>query len=213
MPGTIPTQNQSLRTGRRLGLAACLALAGLPLLSRAMAQQSPLFVVTPTAEKRLATLPPGPLFWRIENFPSLAAAQSAEGPTALVVEAAGRVWMFTLGPVGGVSRGGTKVAEIGPIAEIQAPQYLLRISHASGPPGSMTPVHTHPGSEAFYVIAGESTQRTPHGVDRVGTGQSMAGHGAGMPMQVSSTGVTDLVALFAFVVDATRPFTSPATMP
>ena len=75
-------------------------------------------MVTPIAEKRIATLPPGPLFWRIENFPSIVDAQRVEGPTALVVESAGRVWMFTLGPAGGSSRGGTMVAEVGPITQV-----------------------------------------------------------------------------------------------
>jgi hypothetical protein len=32
-------------------------------------------------------------------------------------------------------------------------------------------------------------------------------------MQVSSTGSTDLHALVMFVMDATKPFSSPATMP
>jgi hypothetical protein len=41
----------------------------------------------------------------------------------------------------------------------------------------------------------------------------MPGHGAGMPMEVSSSGATDLNALVMFVVDATKPFSSPATMP
>jgi quercetin dioxygenase-like cupin family protein len=35
---------------------------------------------------------------------------------------------------------------------------------ASGPPGSVTPVHSRPGSEAVYVLAGEQTFRGPHGV-------------------------------------------------
>jgi hypothetical protein len=34
-----------------------------------------------------------------------------------------------------------------------------------------------------------------------------------MPMEVSSSGTTDLNALVMFVVDATKPFSSPATMP
>jgi hypothetical protein len=34
-----------------------------------------------------------------------------------------------------------------------------------------------------------------------------------MPMQVSSSGSTDLHALVMFVVDATKPFSSPATFP
>ncbi len=194
------------------GFAAALALGGASLSSPAVAQQAPPLVVRPLAERRVAELPPSPLLWRIETFPSVAEARAAEGPMALVAEAAGRVWLFTLGPAGGASSGGAKVAEVGPMPEVRAPQYLLRINQASGPPGSVTPVHTHPGSEAFYVLAGETSQTTPHGVARVGAGQATAGHGADVPMQVSSSGATDLLSLVMFVVDATKPFSSAASI-
>jgi hypothetical protein len=74
-------------------------------------------------------------------------------------------------------------------------------------------VHTHPGSEAFYVLAGETSSRSPHGVTRVAAGQAAPGHGADMPMQVSSSGAADLHSLVMFVVDADRPFSSPAKFP
>jgi len=169
--------------------------------------------IKPLAEKKVAELPAGSLFWRIENFTALAQAQAAAGPLSLVAESAGKVWLFTLGPAGGSSAGAVKVAEFGPIPRVTAPQYLLRINEASGPPGSVTPVHTHPGSEAFFVLSGEQSIRSPHGVMRVKVGQPEAGHGADMPMQVSSSGSTDLHSLVMFVVDATRPFSSPATFP
>jgi quercetin dioxygenase-like cupin family protein len=194
------------------GVAAVLVLGG-PLLSLpTVAQQAPALVVRPLAERRLAELPSGPLFWRVETFPSVAEARAAEGSTALVAEAAGKVWLFTLGRAGGASPGRTTVAEVGPIPEVRAPQYLLRINQASGPPGSVTPVHTHPGSEAFYVLAGEMSQTTAHGVSRVAAGQAIAGHGADVPMQVSSSGSTDLHSLVMFVVDATKPFSSTASI-
>ena len=79
---------------------------------------------------------------------------SYQTSTALVAEVAGKVWLFTLGAQGAATPGGTKVAEIGPVMRISAPEYLLRINHGSGPPGSKTPVHTHPGSESFYVVEG-----------------------------------------------------------
>jgi len=63
------------------------------------------------------------------------------------------------------------------------------------------------------VIAGETSSRSSHGVMRIGAGQSGAGHGADMPMQVSSSGSTDLHSLVMFVVDAARPFSSPASFP
>ena len=50
-------------------------------------------------------------------------------------------------------------------------------------------------------------------MSHIDAGQSMPGHGPGMPMEVSSSGTSDLNALVMFVVDATKPFSSPATMP
>ena len=75
----------------------------------------------------------------------------------------------------------------------------------------MTPVHSHPGSEAFYVLSGQLSQRTGHGIARSGAGQAMNGHGADMAMQLTSSGTADLDQLVLFVVDADRPFSSPAT--
>jgi len=158
-------------------------------------------------------LPPGQLFWRLDTFPTLAQAQAAAGPTALAAEASGKAWLFTLGPKGGSSPGGAEVAEIGPIPPISASEYLLRINRTGGPPGVKTPVHTHAGSETFYVLTGELSQQTPQGVRHVAAGQSMPGRGPGTPMEVSSTGKGDLVALVMFVTDATKPFSSPAAMP
>src|SRR6185312_7975572 len=112
----------------------------------------PNLVVRALADKEVTELPPGPLFWRIDRFPARAQAEAAAGRFSLVAETGGQVWLFTLGPAGGSSAGGTKVAEIGPIAPISASRYLLRINEASGPPGAVTSVHSHPGSEAFYVL-------------------------------------------------------------
>ena len=184
-------------------------LCSLP--SSAIAQQT--LVVKALAEKKLTDLPTGSLFWRLENFPTLAQAQAAAGTTGLAAESGGKVWLFTLGAAGGSSAGGTKVAEVGPLPKVVATQYLLRINEANGPPGSITTVHTHPGSEAFYVLAGEQSIRTPQGMIRVKVGQPETGPGGDKPLQVSSSGSTDLHALVMFLVDATKPFSSPAKLP
>src|ERR687887_476169 len=148
--------------------SSSLLMMGLLLsLGAAAAQQ---LEVKPVVEKKVTRLPEGPLFWRIENFPALAQAQAAAGPTALVAEAAGKVWLFTPGPKDG------------------------------GPPGAKTPVHTHPGSEAFYVLTGKLGQKTPHGVSYAEAGTTMNGHGADMPMEVFSAGTSDLDQLVIFVV-------------
>jgi quercetin dioxygenase-like cupin family protein len=123
------------------------------------------------------------------------------------------VWLITLGPAGKASAGATKVAEIGPLPELVAAHYLLRINEASGPAGSITAVHTHPGSEAIYVIAGEQTIHTPDNTLHVSAAHGETGHPSGTAMQVSSTGSTGLLSLVMFVVDADKPFSSPATFP
>ena len=198
---------------KRLFVRAVAVLALGLFLSSTLALAQPALVIKPLAEKKVTALPAGELFWRIENFPALDQAKAAAGEWALVTESAGKVWLFTLGPAGGASPGGAKVAEVGPIARIVAPEYLLRINEASGPPGAVTPVHSHPGSEAFFVLAGEQSIRGAHGTMVVKAGQPEAGHGPAMPMQVSSSGPVSLHSLVMFVVDAGKPFSSPATLP
>jgi len=174
-------------------------------------QQQPPLAIKALVEKKVSQLPDGPLFWRIQNFSTLAEAQAAAGPWGLAVEAGGKVWLFKLGPRG--EGGGDKVAEVGSLPRVAASEYLLRINEATGPSGSVTAVHTHPGSEAFYVLAGEQCIRTSQGMMRVQAGQPATGHEANTPMQVSSCGTVDLHALVMFLVDATNPFSSPATFP
>ena len=209
--------------------AATGVLAGVLVSVTALASETApdkaRYVVKPVAEMKIKQLPNGPLFWRVENFPTVEAAKTAAGPfrwnpdtvsydgsPSLVAEVAGKVWLFTLGGQGRSTPGGTKVAEIGPLPPITAPEYLLRVNQGSGPAGSKTPVHTHPGSEAFYVVSGRLGQRTSQGVSHVETGRTMNGHPAGMPMEVFNSGTTDLTALIMFVVDATKPFSVPAKM-
>ena len=188
-----------------LGLAVCMAPP------RAVAQQT--LVIKPLAERKVSELPSGELIWRIENFDSLAEASAAAGPWSLAAESAGKAWLFTLGSSGNSSPKSAKVAEVGPISRIKATQYLLRINDASGPPGSVTSVHSHPGSEAFFVLTGEQSVRGANGTMRVKAGQAEAGQGAEKAMQVSSSGTTDLHALVMFILDADKPFSSPATIP
>jgi hypothetical protein len=185
-------------------------LAGTPALGA-----DPAFVIKPVAERAVAQLPAGPLFWTVQQCAtqSEADAQAAAEPTSFAVEAAGKVFLLRLS--GRAAPGGcaTTLATIGPVAPPPASHYLLRINRASGTPGARTPIHSHPGSEAFFVLSGALGQKTPEGEGRVTAGQSMNGHHADLPMQVSSVGSDALDALVMFVVDADRPFSTPATMP
>ena len=68
----------SLSRGRPVA-ALVMFVAGLWLMpSMAAAQQK--YTVEPIAEMKVKQLPKGELFWRIENFPTLDAAKTAEPP-------------------------------------------------------------------------------------------------------------------------------------
>ena len=202
-------------------ISLVLGMGFLPASSPAAAQAK--YIVQPVAETKVKQLPKGELFWRVESFPTLEKAKAAappyrwnpdtvsyDGLPSLTADVAGKAWLFILGPKGKATAGGTTVAEIGPVPPLSAPEYLLRVNYGHGPPGAATPVHMHPGSESFYVIAGELGQRTPQGVMKVEAGHSMNGHPAGMTMEVFNSGTTELDALIMFVVDATKPFSTPA---
>lgn len=203
------------------GMIVVLASGVLSSLPSLAAEQK--YVVKPVAQKKLTELPAGPLYWRVETFPTLTDANAAVGPdgwnpaavryeakTSLIAEVAGKIWVVTLGPKGASTPGGSKVAEIGPVPPVTASEYLLRLNYGSGPAGSKTPVHSHPGSESFYVISGRLGQRTPNGVNYVEASHTMNGHAPGTTMQVFNAGTTDLNALIMFVVDASKPFSVPA---
>jgi len=84
-----------------------------------MAAEPGEFFVKSVVEKKLKELPRGPLYWRIENFPTLDEAQTAAdaSPTSLATEVSGKFWLFTLGPKGGAPRG-AEVAEVGPVPRV-----------------------------------------------------------------------------------------------
>ena len=199
------------RSARRIG-ALMVSLCAFGLMTSASMPAEIKFVVEPVVETKVKELPPGPLFWRLENFPTLTEAQAAAGPTSLAAEVSGKVWLFTLGAKDGSTPGGSKVVDIGPLPPISAGEYLLRVNRAGGAPGAKTKVHTHPGPEAFYVLAGKVGQKTPHGVNYVEAGGTMVGHGADTPMEVFNAGTTDLDEFAIFVVDANRPFSAPASL-
>jgi quercetin dioxygenase-like cupin family protein len=191
--------------------ALSLGAVGLTLSASAAVAQAE-FKVAPLAEKTVTELPAGPLYWQIETFPTIAEAEAAAGQLSLATEADGKAWLFTLGPEGAATQGGTEVAEIGPLEEVTASEYLLSIREGHAPIGAKTMVHTHPGTEAFYVVKGQLTFRTKPGIDVVDEGKTLAGVGPDTAMEASSTGTADLHELIMFVVDPAKPFASPATL-
>ena len=196
-----------------LAVPALLAMTLTVMPWDAGAHAQPKFVVDIVADKALAALPDGgDLYWHVATFPTMEQAEAAATDAGVPAEVDGKAWLLTLGPEGVAEQGGENVATIGPIDRFEAPEYVLRINVSAAPPGSKTSVHSHPGSEAIYILSGEATIRWPDRTEVVGAGESLADEGPNTPMEATSSGDEELVELIMFVVDATEPFSTPAVL-
>jgi quercetin dioxygenase-like cupin family protein len=82
------------------------------------------------------------------------------------------------------------VARIGPLVLPRAPVYTAVFSFAAMQPGQRSIVHTHPGPEGWYMLAGEQCLETSVGVFRGSsgsTGQTVVAP-ANVPMELTITG-------------------------
>jgi hypothetical protein len=156
--------------------------------------------------KRITALPPGPTVWRLETFPSVEAARRFESPRSVIVTAASKIWLMTLGPRRERSSGGTLVAEVGPLPLPSARPLEFLVAEARGRNG-ITLVHTHSGPEAWYVLGGAQCLETAAGAMYLTIGQ----HGyvpGGTPMRLAYVGSQTRDAFFVVVHDASRPWNS-----
>ena len=143
------------------------------------------------------------VYWHLYSFESRKAAEAARSATGLVAEEDGRVWLSEFGARDTAARGGEAVAVVGPLQLPAAKSYSAVLSYAVMRPGDSSRVHTHPGPEGWYVIAGEQCLETPAGANRVGPGQTMTVP-PNVPMELNVTGQA-LRRAFALVIhDSTQ---------
>lgn len=144
------------------------------------------------------------VYWHLHAFPDRKAAEAARSATGIVVEEDGRAWLSEFGPRNLSSRGGEAIAVIGPLQLPAAKSYAAVLSYAVMRPGDSSRVHTHPGPEGWYVLAGEQCLETPDGASKSGAGATMTVP-PNIPMELNVTG-TKLRRAFALVIhDATQP--------
>jgi quercetin dioxygenase-like cupin family protein len=138
------------------------------------------------------------VYWHLRAFRSRKAAESAKSATGIVVEEDGRVWLSEFGPRNTAPRGGKAVAVVGPLHLPPATSYAAVLSYAVMRPGDKSRVHTHPGPEGWYVLAGKQCLETPAGAHSAQAGRSMTVR-SNTPMQLNVTGKT-LRRAFALVI-------------
>lgn len=145
-----------------------------------------------------------PVYWHIDQFDSLEAAKKAAGPDSVAAEAHGGTWLMSVEAQTEDHHGGRHVAAIGPLALRIAGRYSMRVQSSLLKPGSMSPVHTHPGPEVIYVVGGEQCTETPEVGQRLGAGQSyVVPDGVIHRGRVTGSSVRRVLALNLY--DAARP--------
>ncbi len=167
-------------------------------------QKRPEFGCFNIATVKALQFPQTAVYWHLLTFEDRQTAEAARSATGIVVEEDGRVWLSEFGARDSVPRGGKAVAVVGPLQLPVAKSYSAVLSYAVMRPGDSSRVHTHPGPEGWYVLAGEQCLETPAGAARGGAGQTMTVP-PNVPMELNVTGKT-LRRAFALVIhDSTQP--------
>jgi quercetin dioxygenase-like cupin family protein len=163
------------------------------------------------ATTAMGQLPQEPIYWHVNTYPTRVAAEAVKGPRATVVESLGKVWLLTVDVAGWQARGGTRIAEIGPLPVSADAKYSAQYMEAIFSPGMTAPTHRHSGPEAWYTLTGETCLETPEGkmIGRAG-GPPVIVQG-GPPMHLTATGTETRRALVLILHDSTQPPTTPAT--
>ena len=150
------------------------------------------------------------VFWHLDSYGSRAAADAAKGPRGTVVEALGRVWLFTIAGADWRPVNGERVARIGPLPVDPSAEYTARYMEAIFTPGMTSSIHRHSGPEAWHTLAGETCLETSEGkmIGRPG-GPPVIVPG-GVPMYLTATGTEMRRALVLILYDSSKPAGTPA---
>jgi quercetin dioxygenase-like cupin family protein len=159
----------------------------------------------------LGQLPPAPIFWHLDAYPTRVMAEAAKGKRGTVVESLGKVWLFTIDVAGWRPPNGERVAQVGPIPVSPDLEYSAQYMEAIFTPGMTAPAHRHSGSEAWYTITGETCLETPDGAMVGRAGGSHVIVPSGPPMHLTATGTDTRRALVLILHDASQPATTPAS--
>jgi len=150
------------------------------------------------------------VYWHLQTFPSRGAAEAAKSATGIVVVEDGRVWLSEFGQQDNAPQRGEGVVVIGPLDLPPAKTYDAVISYAVMRPGDRSLVHTHPGPEAWYMLAGEQCLETQTGTTKKArTGETMT-VAPNVPMQLSIVGTTVRRSLVLIIHDSAQAAIIPS---
>jgi quercetin dioxygenase-like cupin family protein len=150
------------------------------------------------------------VYWHLRVLPNRAAAEAARSQTGLVAEEEGRVWLSEFAPRDAIFTSGEQVAVVGPLQLPRAEMFNAVLSLAVMKPGDRSMIHTHPGPEGWYLLAGEQCIQTPSGSVRTAAGETVT-TAPDVPIELHVTGTTTRRALLVVIHDAAKPRTLPSS--
>ena len=150
---------------------------------------------------------PTQVFWHIDSFATIEAAQAAATPTSYATKIFGTPYLQTINPQSSWrAKGGKHIATVGPlpVAKTGSDQ-TARFMQAETTPAMKTTVHVHSGPEAWYVVEGGQCVETSEGVVKVSKGTSMWIK-AGPPMQLNNGSAATRKALVLVLHPTAEPW-------
>jgi quercetin dioxygenase-like cupin family protein len=182
------------------GFAVLFAISG-----EARSQSVPAAPLQLLINQDLGELPQVPIFWHLYNYPSRSAAEAVKEPRETVVEAFGKVWLYSITEADRHPAGGTHVADIGPLPLQPGRKYTARYMEATFTQGMKASVHRHSGPEAWYLVTGAQCLETPDGMKVLHAGESGIVP-EGPPMALSSVGAEIRRSVLLVLHDTTQPW-------
>jgi quercetin dioxygenase-like cupin family protein len=162
------------------------------------------------AEQVVGPLTKAQLFWHLDTFSTQEAAMSAKSARGTVITSFGKIWLLSLEEATwSPPAGGRHIATIGPLPVPTASSYTATYMEAVFNPGMMSSIHSHPGPEAFYTVAGETCLETSEGVSFGRLGEPAVIVPGGLPMQLTATGKGKRQGLVLILHDSSMPFSHP----
>ncbi len=156
-------------------------------------------------DQPVGTVAQAQVFWHLDVYPTRSDADKAKGPRGTVSEALGKVWLFTIEKAGWrPALKGQRIAEIGPLPVTAGAQYSALVMESISMPGTTSPIHTHPGPEAWYTLAGETCLETPDGRLVGGAGRPPVIVPGGSPMLLTASGAEQRRALTLILHESSK---------
>ncbi|HUB53442.1 MAG TPA: hypothetical protein VL986_14905 [Terracidiphilus sp.] len=149
------------------------------------------------------------VYWHLDQYPTILAAQADKGPRGTVVESFGKVWLMTIEDESWRSAHGTRIAEIGPLPVVAGEKYSAQFMEADFTPGMTAPTHIHSGPEAWYAVGGQTCLETSDGRKQISVvGGAPVIVPMGLAMHLTAIGTEERQSIVIILHQTSQPATT-----